>query len=418
MKRASAASLKRVTAQNLTRLGAERLAEILLEVAETRVELKRRLRMELAAEQGAAHLLPEIDRRLGLLASSRSAVSWRQKPAFVRDLDGLRGLIAGRLADLDLAAAQDRIGAFLRLAAGARRRVRDGEGALAQVFAQAAADAVALLARAGAAEGGAPLAALIAEEPAMWSGWAGPELFADRAELARTTLGFVADRSGPGWGPVLRRLADAARDPEAFAATFTAEGVRQPEVAAQVAQRFLASGQLEAARRVLEGAVKPSLFRRGRAGSPEPDFDWESAWIDYLDAAGRTDEAQAARWASFERTLSPERGKAFTRRLPDFEDVEAEERIFATATAHPDAERALQLLMDWPALPEAARLIVARADELHLSPEQAEGWARKLRRRYPAAAERLLRCAAAEAFRRREFPTATRLTQEADSIAG
>src|SRR5438067_7210673 len=92
MKRPTVASLKKVTPENLAMLGADRLAEILAEVAEGRADLKRRLRMELAAE----HLLAEIDKRLGLLRSSRSKVSWRQRPAFVRDLDAQPNQVASR----------------------------------------------------------------------------------------------------------------------------------------------------------------------------------------------------------------------------------------------------------------------------------------------------------------------------------
>ncbi len=64
MAKPSLASQKKVTTQNLAALGAERLAEILVEVAETRTDLKRRLRMELAAGLGPVHLAPEIDKRL------------------------------------------------------------------------------------------------------------------------------------------------------------------------------------------------------------------------------------------------------------------------------------------------------------------------------------------------------------------
>ena len=417
MKRPSPASLKRVTAENLERLGAARLAEILLEVAGTRVELKRRLRMELAAEQGAEHLLPEIDRRISLLAASRGAVSWRQRPAFVRDLDGVRGLIAGRLAGLDAPAAQDRIVVFLGLSPHAQRRVRDKEGAVDAVFARGARDAVELLGRAGPDDGGARLANAIAAQSSDWSRWSAGGLFEDHPDLARRTLAYLGARSGPAWAPVLRRLADAAGDPEAFRTTFSDEALRLPEIAAQAAERFLRADRLEDARQVLEAAVKPGLFRRGRSGRAEPDFDWETVWIHYLELAGRPDEAQATRWASFERTLSAERAKAYVKRLPDFDDVEAEERVFATAAAHPDAERALTLLVDWPALPEAARFTAARGDELKLSPEQAELWSRRLRRRFPEAAQKLLRRAAAEAFRRREYKTSTQLTQEADAIS-
>lgn len=417
MKRPSPASLKRVTAENLARLGAERLAEILLEVAETRVELKRRLRMELAAEQGAEHLLPEIDRRITLLTTSRGAVSWRQRPAFVRDLDGLRGLIAGKLAELDPAAAEDRIVVFLGLSPKAQRRVRDKEGAVDAVFARAARDAVELLARAGPGDGGARLAAAISGQPSDWSRWSREVPLDTHADLARATSRYLGPGAGAAWAPVLRRLADAAGDPDAFRATFTDDQARAPALAAQIAERYLRADRLEEARQMLEGAVAPGLFRRGRAGKVAPDYDWESAWIDYLERAGRADEAQDARWTSFERTLSAERAKAYVKRLPDFEDVEAEQRIFGVAAAHPDAELALTLLIDWPAPGEAARLIAARGDELKLSPEQAELWARRLRTRYPDAAQRLLRRAAAEAFRRREYKTSTALTQEADSIA-
>jgi len=49
-----------VTAEPLVGLGAERLAKILAGVADTRVDLKRRLRMELAAHIGAASEQAEL----------------------------------------------------------------------------------------------------------------------------------------------------------------------------------------------------------------------------------------------------------------------------------------------------------------------------------------------------------------------
>src|SRR4051794_37670397 len=116
MKAPTAASLKKVTPDNLAKLGVERLAVLLAEAADARPELKRRLRMELAAEQGADHLLVEIDKRLGSLESSRSKVSWRKRAAFVTDLDVLRALISDRLAGLDPAAALERLWLFMDLA--------------------------------------------------------------------------------------------------------------------------------------------------------------------------------------------------------------------------------------------------------------------------------------------------------------
>lgn len=417
MKRPTPASLKRVSPENLERLGVARLAEILVDVAAIRPELKRRLRMELAAEQGAEHLLPEIDRRLTRLMSSAGKVSWRQRPTFVRDLDVLRELIAVTLAEMDAAAARDRILEFVALAGRAQARVRDKEGAVAAVFGRAAADLARLLGDLPLDEAGARLAAAIAAAPGAWAEWIAPALAAGPRSLAAATLRYLPDRAGAGWAHVLRRLADAAGEADLFRATFSAEALKTPSVAAEVAQRYLQAGQTEAARAVLEAAVKPGLFQRARSGGLVTDFAWESVWIDYLEQSGQPEAAQAARWASFERTLSVERAKAFTSRLPDFEDVEAEHRAFALAADHADADLGLTLLMDWPAFPEAARMIAARGGDLNPSPEAAQAWAAKLRGRYPAAAHTVLRRAAAEAFRRREFANADRLTQEADTIA-
>lgn len=408
MKPPTVASLKKVTPENLARLGAERLAAIVADAADSRPELKRRLRMELAAEQGAEHLALELDKRLNTLDASRSKVSWRKRPTFVADLEVLRALIAERLAELDPVSALTRMWAFMDLARRLGTRVRDKDGGVAAVFDRAADDIGRLLGGRGDARAADALVEAISRNPTAWAEWLPPVL----AQAARPTLDAVLvrlrERSGgsPGWAAILRQVADATGDVDAFLATFTAQAVRTPAIAAEAAQRLLAAGRVEEAGRLLQGAAK----------SPEPDFDWETAWIDYLEAAGKADAAQTARWASFERTLSAERARAFTRRLPDFEDVEAESRAFDHAARHADTARGLQFLMDWPALPEAATMIDARADELQVSAEQAELWAGRLRARQPRAAHTLLRKTAAAAFRRRDFATCDRLTQEADTI--
>jgi hypothetical protein len=410
MKSPTVASRKKVTPENLARLGAERLAEIVAAAAATRPELKRRLRMELAAEQGAEHLAVEIDRRLGSLQASGSKVSWRQRPTFVRDLDGLRTLIAGRLGELDPGEALGRLWLFMDLARPVGSRVKDRDGELAAVFRRAAGDLGALLARFDPAVGAADLTAAVARSPAAWAGWLPDLLPGAPAGLAVAALGRLSEAESPtsAWLPVVRQLADAAGDVDAFRSTFTPAGLKSPSVAAEVAGRLLASGRVEEAGTVLKAAPG-----RGQ----EPDEGWEGAWIDYLERSGDPAAAQAARWSSFERTLSVARARAFVARLTGFDDVEAEARAAEHAAAHPDARLGLQFLMEWPALLDAARMIESRRDELQPTPEQAQLWASRLRARHPNAAGLLLRKAAADAFRRREFATCDRLTEEADAIA-
>ncbi len=416
MKRPSSASLKKVTVDNLAGLGVERLAQILVDVADTRVDLKRRLRMELAAGLGAEHLIPEIDKRLAAVETSRGHVNWRQKPAVLRDLDALRGLIADRLGLLEPAPATERLWRFLATAKPTARRFGEGDDALDAIYHQAATDLGRLLAQHDPFMAANALIDAAAANAPSWSRWIAGLLAATPVAVSKQALKQSLERpSQPGWIQIVRHLADAAGEVETFRATYGPSALAIPANAVEVARRYLAAGAVEQAGEVLKLAAPRATGRHGRLSAP--DFDWETAWIDYLERAGQTEAAQAVRWASFQRTLDIDRARAFASRLTGFEDVEAEARALAHASEHNDFQAGLGFLMGWPALAEASQMILSRRDEIEVDPEQAELWAAKLRRRFPAAALALLRRAAAAAFKRREFKTCDRLTQEADTIA-
>jgi hypothetical protein len=95
-----------------------------------------------------------------------------------------------------------------------------------------------------------------------------------------------------------------------------------------------------------------------------PDFEWQDARIDVLDALGRGDEAQAARLSCFERSLSARHLRAYLKRLPDFDDVEAEERALSDAERFKEVSQSLCFLLNWPSLERAARIVIQRAGEL------------------------------------------------------
>jgi hypothetical protein len=76
------------------------------------------------------------------------------------------------------------------------------------------------------------------------------------------------------------------------------------------------------------------------------------------------DDAQKARWTYFQKTLNIEYLRAYLKRLPDFEDFEAERKAFAIAAAHRSAETALTLFVAWPDLQRADRLVRERLTEL------------------------------------------------------
>ena len=193
---------------------------------------------------------------------------------------------------------------------------------------------------------------------------------------------------------MVRKLADRAGDLDAWLQSIPEEDARKPDVGAEIARRLALAGRPGEARAALEAsrAPTPSRGRWGRSGAPEPPPDaWSAAEVAVLEAEGRRPEADEARWARFERTLSVDDLRAILAGLPDFEDVVATDRAFALASAHPDAMRGLAFLMAWPAPREAAALVVARAGEIRGGHDDVPLWAGRLAGRYPLAAVVLLR---------------------------
>jgi hypothetical protein len=95
----------------------------------------------------------------------------------------------------------------------------------------------------------------------------------------------------------LQEIAEAQGDVDAFIAQYDEAARRVPNIAAVIARRLLAAGRAQEALQAVETAE--------HRGNGWRDTDWEDARIDVLDALARKDDAQAARWSCFERTLSP-----------------------------------------------------------------------------------------------------------------
>ena len=69
--------------------------------------------------------------------------------------------------------------------------------------------------------------------------------------------------------------------------------------------------------------------------------EWVDARIAVLEALGRKDDAQVARLDRFRQTLGAEYLRAYLKRLPDFDDIEAEDEALDGAKGFPDANAAL-----------------------------------------------------------------------------
>ena len=121
-------------------LGVGRLAEILIALAEDDVEIKRRLRLELAAQDGGDTIAAEVGRRLAALRSARSFVDWQQRRDFVKGLDLQRTMIVDRVAQTRADLALDLLWRFMDLAEPVLNRVDDSNGSVGDVFRAACQD--------------------------------------------------------------------------------------------------------------------------------------------------------------------------------------------------------------------------------------------------------------------------------------
>lgn len=382
------ASKKKLTAENLEGLGTRRLAELLIELAENHTASNRRLRLELAAREAPERVATDVRKRLSQIARACSFVGWHKIRDLAADLEMQRHAIVGQVAKVDAKEALELMWQFMDLAESVQRRCDDSNGLIGDVFrgacrdlaplAQAAKpDPVALVDRVFAVlnENGYGQYDDLIDALAPVLGKHGLDhLKARFIELSKTPIEKPPEekREIIGWGMggpmhedeikaygrkstirfALREIADAQGDVDGFIALHDEKSRKVPEIAGEIARRLLAAERAEEALQTIE-AVE---HRR----NGWPDLEWENARIDAL---GRGDEAQTARLSCFERTLSSEHLRAYLKRLPDFDDVEAEERALDHAERYENLLQALAFFVSWPALDRSARLVIRRARE-------------------------------------------------------
>lgn len=407
-------SKKTLNHANLAALGPDRLAHLLIEVSTGSADIKRRLRLELSHNLGAGELAHEVRKRLAAIRRSTAYVGWRKRKALVKDLSTQAAMITDKIAPEDPAEAFDLLWEFIALAPSVFERVDDSRGEVGDVFRAARtrlgdialnagvppADLAArtwhavldnsygvfdgiipLMAGALGGEGLAQLRDLIVahEETPVQQAEEHAALRFLR-ELRGSEEDYATGQKNRLIRQSLQEIALAQGDTDAFIAQYTPEQLAQPRIAAQVA------GMLSDGGRALEAL--DTLETAEGAGEPA----WDAAHIACLLALGRVADAQAHRWTMFQDTLDVQTLRDYLRPLPDFEDIEVEDRAKAHALDYPDMHAALRFFLDWPDLATAARLIEARASELdgslyHILIPAAEA----LRDRHPLAAVLLWR---------------------------
>jgi hypothetical protein len=359
----SAGHTRKLDAETLVALGAERLAELVLAQADIDPVFARSVRMELAAKDDAGSLAHEIDRRLKTIRRSRGFVEWDKVRPLARELDQLRQTIAGSLAQTSPSIAVEQMRLLLSLAEPLFERVDDSSGIIGQVFRQAGKDLGRLWGRAHVGD-----IETLAAEVLMLIEADGYGVFDELLDVVSPTLGkegraalrklllarqtaASADRRRydykVGW--LLPKLADLDDDVDAYIATVDPTR-RNPMLNAEVAERLLNHGR---AAEALEWIEAPTDRRHN-------DRELAALKLRVLEALIRSDEAQVQRRSIFERWLDPDALRAWLRALPAFEDFVAEQDALDHVRDRGDPVQALAFLVNWPDLKRAAHLVGER----------------------------------------------------------
>lgn len=388
-------SKKTLNKDNLTSLGVDRLADLLLEVSTGSAEIKRRLRLELIHNQGPDELAHEVRKRLATLRKSTSFIGWRKRKALIKDLTIQVSMITDKIGNEAPIEAFDLLWSFIELAPSVYQRVDDSRGEIREVFQsalmrfediapravqnpQALSERVwealldngfgefdgiiGLVAPTLGKEGLEHLADLVkahAATPLETSSEDHAALVFLR-ELRSSSGDYAAEQKLRLTKRCLQEIAEALGDTEAYIAQYSEQELRYPEIAAEVATLLLDSGQNEEALEIL----RASEMNTGGAGQE----DWDACYVACLIALDRREDAQTHRWDCFLQTLHVGHLRAHLKDLPDFDDIEVEDRAKQYALQFSDMAAALEFFLDLPDLSTASQLVQCRTGELAHQP--------------------------------------------------
>ena len=386
------ASKQTLNAKNLEALGAEKLSEMLMDLSKGNAAAKRRLRLELAGASSVEELAKEVRKRLVTISRSTSFVDWRNRKILIADLETQYVAIVKKIGKEDPAVGLELLWRFIDLAPSVFDRCDDSNGTISEIF-RSASDDIGTLAHAAEID---PINlsdrvydALLSNSfgqfdgliPAVSSalGKVGLEhlklrmnqlankpakrvALSERRKIGWSTSGAIyaedIEESSRSWvsSSALKEIADALGDVDGYIKQYTKEQHRVPKIAADIAVRLLKAGRCPEALDFVEKAKSDFEDFIG--------FELIDAKVSILEALGRKDEAQQVRWACFGKSLSPTHLREFLKKLPDFDDIEAEEKALDLAEEYPSALAAISFFIGWLALERASRLILTRTSEI------------------------------------------------------
>ena len=334
--------------EQVERLGARRLAEIVVNHCHRDERLHQTVRIALAASTPGGPLVKTLATEIDAVRASREFYGYCDSNVLAQELDRIRQAITEYLLPTQPRAAAELLGRLIRLDANVYERSDDSDGVIGDAIGEAVTDC----GRAWAAiperdpkvlaaevfdlfttdEYGARHEVITAFSEAL--GTSGLD------ELERTVRERLNHAPAGKYGYrqraltiALENIADARGDVDGYIAAQRLAGTENVAVK-EIGERLLAAGRLEEA---LQWLDRPDVLEHKRG-------DIGQLKVDILDRLGRTEDAQAVRWSMFATSLSADILDEYLDRLPEDVIAEARQRAIATACRHPDVHQSLPLL--------------------------------------------------------------------------
>jgi len=393
-----------LTIEQVERLGARRLAEIVVKHCWRDEGLRQTVRIALAASAPDDALVKTLAAEIDAVRADRRFYGYRESSTLAHEFDRIREGITRELLPVHPRAAAELLGRLVRLDANVFERSDDSDGVIGDAIAAAVSDC----GRAWAAVAERDPKMLAAEVLDLFTtdayGARGEVIIAfaealgtaglDELEhIARERLGHGPPEKRQYLAIALENIADARGDVDGYIAARRLAG-SETRAVKEIAERLVAAGRFGEALDWVERPDVPALERENIARLK----------VDILDRLGRTEDAQAVRWSIFAASLSSDILAEYLGRVPEVARGEARQMAIAAARGHADVHRALPLLADL-APDIAAEMVQRRLGEI-----QGESYfvlrpvADRLGETHPVAAILLYREMADAILRRRQSP--------------
>jgi len=125
---------KSLNKKNLEALGADVLAELLMEAVKGDAARQRRVRMALSSKQSPNEAAADIRKRLVQIRRAQSWISTRAQRTLAKELNGLIDVILNRVASEDVGLGFDLLWSLLQLAPDIHARTDDSNGTIGGVM--------------------------------------------------------------------------------------------------------------------------------------------------------------------------------------------------------------------------------------------------------------------------------------------